>query len=65
MELATDKLLTLLKENNGLLNLSDKSSPQQINKILKMSKATFKKAIGQLYKRRLITLEDNKIQLRK
>ena len=55
----------MLRENNGLLNLSDKSSPQQINKILKMSKATFKKAIGQLYKRRLITLEDNKIQLRK
>ena len=57
------KILTLLKEQNGFLELTDKSSPEKIKKILGMSKKTFKKAIGSLYKQKRISLEPTGIQL--
>ncbi len=53
-----------LKQNNGFLPLSDKSSPEEIEKRLGTSKKNFKKAIGGLYKRGLITLEENGIRLK-
>lgn len=57
------KILTLLHEQNGFLKLTDKSSPEEIKRTLSMSKKTFKKAIGSLYKQKRITLEPNGIQL--
>jgi len=58
-----ERILQSLKQNQGFLPLHDKSSPPQIAKILKMSKANFKKSIGQLYRKKLITIENNGIRI--
>lgn len=50
------KILENLKSNNGFLPLHDKSDPQQIREQLKMSKRDFKKAIGTLYKKKIIEI---------
>lgn len=60
---ATQSVLDLLKKSNGFLPLSDKSSPEAIKKALKMSKKSFKKAIGSLYKQKIIDLKSDGIQL--
>ncbi|WP_144282226.1 CvfB family protein [Chryseobacterium echinoideorum] len=57
------KILTKLEENFGLLHLSDKSSPEDIKDEVQMSKKNFKKAIGGLYKDKLIDILDDKIKL--
>lgn len=58
-----DRILQKLRENDGFLNLHDKSDPNEIRTRLEMSKKTFKKAIGLLYKKDLIRIEDNGIYL--
>lgn len=60
---ATQEVLSKLKASGGTLNLSDKSDPQEIYAALGMSKKTFKKAIGTLYKEGKINLEANRISL--
>ena len=57
------KILARLKANQGYLRLTDKSDPSDIAGFLEMSKKTFKKAIGTLYKQRLIRLEEDGIYL--
>lgn len=57
------KVLKALEDNNGSLNLTDKSSPEEINQKLGISKKLFKKAIGSLYKERKIELKKDSIQL--
>jgi predicted RNA-binding protein (virulence factor B family) len=52
------KVLDVLNAEGGTLGLSDKSSPEEITAKLGMSKKLFKKAIGSLYKKRLIVIED-------
>jgi hypothetical protein len=47
----------------GEINLGDKSSPEEIYNRFQVSKSAFKKAIGGLYKERLITLSDYQITL--
>lgn len=54
----SDTLLDYLKENNGYCNLGDKSNAEDICDRFQVSKKTFKKAIGDLYKRHIITLEE-------
>ena len=54
----SDALLDYLKENNGYCNLGDKSNAEDIYDRFQVSKKTFKKAIGDLYKRHIITLEE-------
>lgn len=56
-------ILEKLKENEGFLPLSDKSDPDDIKHHLEMSKKTFKKAIGGLYKQKLISIEEKGIRL--
>ena len=51
------KILTLLEKNNGHLKLNDKSHPDEIQDVLGISKKAFKKALGSLYKKRLITID--------
>ncbi len=58
-----DVLLTALENNQGFLQLTDKSDPDIIKKQLGLSKKVFKKAVGQLYRQRLIALEENGIRL--
>lgn len=56
-------LLQYLKDNNGRCDLGDKSPAELIQDRFKVSKKTFKKAIGDLYKQRLITISDNGLKL--
>ncbi len=54
-------LLDLLKKNDGYLDITDKSPAEEISHRLGISKKNFKKAIGALYKQRIIYLEDKGI----
>ncbi len=56
-------LIDTLKANNGFLKLTDKSSPEDINRILGLSKKAFKRAVGNLYKNKIISLSSNGIKL--
>jgi uncharacterized protein len=55
------KVLDALNRNRGVLKLSDKSSPEDIERELHMSKKLFKKAIGGLYRKKLILIERDEI----
>ena len=56
-------ILDYLKKNNGKLALHDNSSPEEIKQILEVSKKTFKKAIGILYRQKQIIIEPTQIVL--
>jgi predicted RNA-binding protein (virulence factor B family) len=56
-------LLRYLYENDGHCDLGDKSDAELIYDRFKVSKKAYKKAIGDLYRRRLIILTDEGIQL--
>ena len=60
---STDVILNKLKENNGYIEVTDSSEPDLIYEVLGMSKKAFKKAVGSLYKQRLIILEEKGIRL--
>jgi len=57
------RILDELEDNSGFLPLTDKSNPEKIKSELQMSKKSFKKAIGTLYKKRLISLDEKGISL--
>ena len=57
-----DKILSILKKDK-VLKLTDKSSPEDIKLQLNMSKKAFKKAIGFLYKRKVIFLHEDRVEL--
>jgi predicted RNA-binding protein (virulence factor B family) len=59
----SQKILTELKNNHGFMAVSDKSSPEMIQAMFGISKKNFKKAIGGLYKKRLITFSSDGIKL--
>lgn len=56
-------LLDKLKEKGGFLAVTDKSPAEIIYHQFGMSKKTFKKAVGSLYKNRLITIESEGLRL--
>ena len=56
-------ILDYLDRHDGFAPLHDKSDPKLISEQLSMSKAAFKRAIGGLYKRRLIRIEKTGIRL--
>lgn len=58
-----EKVLDELRASRGFLRLNDDSHPEDIKTVLKMSKKTFKKAIGTLYKQKLIEIKDDGIYL--
>lgn len=55
----------LFASNGGSLPFHDKSDPEEIYAAFGVSKKAFKRAVGDLYKRNLITLTDNGIELRR
>lgn len=63
LEPTAKMLLDKLEENNGFLPLHDKSSPEEIKKVLHLSKKAFKKGIGILYRQRKINIQDDGIRL--
>lgn len=56
-------ILDELAQNGGYLEVTDKSSPQKIQRLLQMSKKSFKRAAGNLYKQRQINIKDDGIYL--
>ena len=58
-----EAIMEALEDNSGYLNLTDKSAPETIKETLQMSKKSFKKAVGSLYKQKLITIKDDGIYL--
>lgn len=59
----TEKVVRLLKENDGFLPYNDKSNPDDIYDFFAMSKKTFKMTTGNLYKQRKIIFEKDGIKL--
>jgi len=59
----SNSILKHLKENNGESFLTDKSKPEDIYKQYSVSKSNYKKALGGLYKNKLIVIHKDKIQL--
>lgn len=60
----SDDILNHLKANGGVMHLGNASTPEEISKTLHMSKSAFKRAMGNLYKQRLIEIEDHKTILK-
>jgi len=58
-----DRLLHSIELNGGHIDLSDKSSPERIESMFQCSKKDFKKAVGHLYKERLINIVDDGMDL--
>jgi len=58
-----EKVLNELRASRGFLRLNDNSHPEDIKTVLKMSKKSFKKAIGSLYKEKLIEIKEDGIYL--
>jgi predicted RNA-binding protein (virulence factor B family) len=56
-------ILKILKDHDGRLAVTDNSEPDDIYALFGISKKTFKKAIGALYKKRLISIDANGIKL--
>lgn len=59
----TERLLEYLNEHGGKIELTDKSDPDLIRAALGISKKSFKKAVGNLYKNKIIKLNDDSIEL--
>ena len=60
---STEVVMEYLEKHNGFLDLHDKSSPEEISIRLSMSKATFKKAIGILYRHRKVVIKPDGVYL--
>ena len=58
-------LLQYLEEHEGRTSIYDKSEADEIYETFGVSKKTFKKAVGELYKKRLIVLEEQGIRLKR
>jgi uncharacterized protein len=59
----TQALIQALEAAGGTLPLHDNSSPDEIARLLKMSKKAFKRAVGNLYRQRLVELSPAGISL--
>ena len=62
IDFISKKILKLLDDNRGFVALTDKSSPEMIQSMLGISKKNFKKAIGNLYKKRMIEFKSDGIK---
>jgi len=61
----SQKIMDTLQQQGGFIAVTDRSHPKVIADLFGVSKKTYKKSIGNLYKKRLITLEKNGIQVQK
>lgn len=58
-----EQILKELHANGGFIDLNDKSDPEDIKEVFQLSKKSFKRAIGSLYKARKISIEKDGIRL--
>lgn len=65
VDAVADKILAFLQRQGGEMQITDKSSPEIIYDTFGVSKKAFKQALGGLYKKRLISLSDQGVQLTK
>jgi uncharacterized protein len=56
-------IMERLKAQGGFIEVTDKSPAELVYKLFGVSKKTYKKAVGALYKMRMITIEDNGIKM--
>jgi hypothetical protein len=61
VDAARDALVTALERAGGRLELGDQSSPEEIRRVLGLSKKAFKRAAGALYRERRIRIEETSI----
>ena len=59
------RILDDLKENQGVSHMTDKTPPQEIYNKWNVSKASYKRALGTLYKKKLIEISKETIRLAK
>lgn len=59
----TDQIMVALRQNDGRLDLGDRSPPEEIKRVFGTSKKAFKQAIGALYKKRMIDISGTGIRL--
>jgi predicted RNA-binding protein (virulence factor B family) len=59
----SDMIMQLLRKEGGFISVTDKSPPEKIKALFSVSKGNFKKAVGALYKKRIITIEEGGIRL--
>jgi len=59
----SEKIINKLKAAGGFVSVTDKSPPEIIYGLFGVSKKTYKKAIGALYKKRLIIIENEGLKL--
>jgi predicted RNA-binding protein (virulence factor B family) len=62
-DLLSEKILDDLRAAGGFLPLTDRTDPEEIYETYRVSKRAFKRALGGLYRKRRIMLEDNGIRL--
>ena len=58
-------ILEKLRDYDGVLDLSDKSDPEEIYRVFGCSKKNYKKALGTLFKQGLIEITDTEVRLKK
>jgi hypothetical protein len=63
IDTARDSLLAALIDAGGQLELGDRSKPEVIRRDLGLSKKAFKRAVGALYRERLIRISESSIEL--
>ena len=63
LEEGSKKIMKLLQSNKGTIPLHDKSDPEDIQELLQMSKKSFKRSLGLLYKKKLVKIEEQSISL--
>ncbi|MEA2101264.1 MAG: S1-like domain-containing RNA-binding protein [Thermodesulfobacteriota bacterium] len=61
----SQKIIDMLRKQGGFIPVTDKSSPDIIYEMFGISKKTYKKVVGALYRKRLIVIESNGIRLTK
>ncbi len=59
-----NKIIDLLRQNNGFIALTDRTSPEKIYKIFGVSKKKYKNALGSLYKSKKIMIKENGVYTR-
>jgi len=63
VETLAEQILGQLKKHGGFLAVNDKTPPEQIYQLFGVSKKNFKKAVGSLYKNKLIVLDGDGIRI--
>jgi len=58
-----EKIMAYLKAHDGVSRITDKSPPNVIYDTFNASKANFKRALGRLYKKRLVSLDKTQVRL--